>query len=188
MTHSAVILDRPDAAVFIIGTLAELYGIYLCRDFNRNGLKKGVLWICVGGCLFFASFSSEISRYTLYFPPALITGLILFFFARTLVKGREALITRFARMMTSDNLPPEIIVYTRQVTWMWTLLLSAIFVECLALPIYASVEVWSFCVNFLNYLIMAAFFVGEYLYRLSRFGKRYSLRHFFRTMSKATLK
>lgn len=188
LVHSSVILERPDTAVLTLGALAGFYGIFLCRDFKANGLRKGAVWAGLGGCLIFAALSREFSRYALYIPPALITGLVLFAFARTLAKGREPLITRFARMMTADDLSPEILVYTRRVTWMWTFLLSAVLVECLVLPVFASIEVWSFCTNILNYMIMAAFFVGEYLYRLYRFGRRYSLRHFVRTMNKATLK
>ena len=41
MTHSAIVLGRPDLAVFLIAALAAFYGLYLCREFKRNGLQKG---------------------------------------------------------------------------------------------------------------------------------------------------
>lgn len=187
LVHSSIIEGRPDIAVFFFGSLATLFGFFLCLK-NFYGLKKGMIWMCIGGCLIFSALSNNFNRFALYIPPVLITAVILFSFARTLIKDREPLVTRFARMMTDEDLSQEIVIYTRNVTWMWTLLLSAILIECLTLPIFASIEVWSFFSNFFNYLIIAAFFVGEYVYRIYRFGRRYSLLHFVRTMSKVSFK
>jgi uncharacterized membrane protein len=186
LVHSSIIFGRPEAVVFFFGTLALLFGIFQCFDVINSGLKKGVVWALIGGLLILSSLSNNFSQYALFIPPVFISAIVLFSFARTLLKNREPLVTRFARMMTDEILPLEIINYTRSVTWMWTLLLVVIFISCLVLPFFASIEVWSFFTNFFNYLIIAAFFVGEYIFRIYRFGRRYSLQHFFKTMSKVS--
>ncbi len=45
-------------------------------------------------------------------------GWLLFFFARTLLPGREALITRIARI-GDPALPPQLCRYTRRLTAVW---------------------------------------------------------------------
>jgi uncharacterized membrane protein len=188
LVHSSIIFERPEVAVSLLGALAILIGIFQFFDTHNHGLKNGSAWVCIGGILIISSLSKAFSQYALYIPPVFISAIILFAFARTLLKNREPLVTRFARMMTDDNLPKEIVLYTRSVTWMWTILLTAILITCIALPILASIEIWSFFTNFFNYLIIAAFFVGEYIYRIYRFGHRYSLLHFVKTMSKVSFK
>jgi uncharacterized membrane protein len=188
LVHSSIIFGRPETAVLFFGTIAILLGLFQCFDVNNYGPKKGIIWVCIGACLIIFSLSKTFSQYALFFPPVLITSLILFSFANTLLKDKEPLVTRFARMMTDENLPQEIVQYTRNVTWMWTFILTAILVTCIALPIFAPIKVWSFFTNFFNYLIIIAFFVGEYIYRIYRFGHRYSLLHFFKTMSKVSFK
>ncbi|MGV7220123.1 MAG: hypothetical protein ACQ9MH_01210 [Nitrospinales bacterium] len=188
LVHSSIIFESPEVVVFLLGTFAILYGIYQFINSNNFGLKNGFIWICIGGSLLTTALSKNFSLYALYVPPVLITALVLFSFARTLLKDREPLVTRFAQMMTDDKLPAEIVHYTRCVTWMWTVLLTVVLIGCLALPIFASNEVWSFFTNFFNYLIIASFFIGEYIYRIFRFGRRYSLLHFVRTMSKVSFK
>lgn len=185
--HSSVILNRPDKVVLVLGGLAVFYGLLLSADFKAVGWRKGVFWEGSGAALLLTAVSRDLSQYALYFPPALITGMVLYLFARTLAPGEEPLITRFARKMT-DNISPEIILYTRRVTWMWTLLLSAILIECILLPVFASLEIWSLFTNFLNYIIMGVFFAAEYIYRLYRFGRRYSFRSFIRKMMQVSLK
>jgi uncharacterized membrane protein len=74
------------------------------------------------------------------------------------------LVERIARMMHTD-LPPQGVIYTRHVTWVWcgVLLLNA------ALSLYtaigASFEVWSLYNGVIVYFLFGSVFVGEYLVR-----------------------
>lgn len=65
----------------------------------------------------------------LMLPPVLIPAAVGCMFARTLRPGRTPLIERLARGFHAPiDPPPEIIAYTRTVTWAWVLLLG--FMAC----------------------------------------------------------
>lgn len=89
-------------------------------------------------------------------------------FGRTLLPGREPLITRFARL-EHRPFPDELVPYTRRLTWIWALFLVALAAIEAALWLTASKAVWSLFANLLSYLLVAALFAGEYAYRRVRF-------------------
>jgi uncharacterized membrane protein len=61
----------------------------------------------------------------LMLPPVLIPAAIGWMFARTLLPGRTPLIERAARGFHAPlDPPPEIILYTRSLTWAWVWLLA----------------------------------------------------------------
>ena len=101
-------------------------------------------------------------------PHAAINIFLLSFFARTLVHGREALITGFARRV-HGSLPPHIESYSRRVTWAWCVFFGAQVVVSVILFAAASLETWSLFVNVLSFPLVAVMFVAEYLYRIARF-------------------
>jgi uncharacterized membrane protein len=99
------------------------------------------------------------------------------------------LIERLARVMHADTVTDEICAYARSVTVAWTVIMSAMGVLNLTLALIAEpdgvllllgiqppftvrVETWSLFANFLNYVIVAIFFVAEYTYRHRRFPQQ----------------
>ncbi len=93
-------------------------------------------------------------------PPAILLPLWLVF-ARTLLPGRTPLVTRIAELM-HDSLSPRLRSYTRAVTWVWAVFLGALLFEVVWLALYAEAEVWSLYTNFINYLLVAGFFLLEF--------------------------
>jgi uncharacterized membrane protein len=85
-------------------------------------------------------------------------------FGRTLTGDREALCTRFARLM-HGTLPLEVERYTRNVTVAWTLFFTAIFVISCVLYVAGFVVAWSLFANILSPVLVAGMFVVEYLVR-----------------------
>lgn len=108
-------------------------------------------------------------RYILLIPPVLMPALGAWFFGRTLQPGHTPLITRMAVIERRGVMPDELLPYTRHITWLWALLLAGMSLLDLGLAIWASPEVWSWCTNFLNYVIMLPVFALEYLYRRVRY-------------------
>ncbi|PTU31393.1 hypothetical protein [Stenotrophobium rhamnosiphilum] len=109
------------------------------------------------------------SHYILMLPPVLLPALGAWFFGRTLLAGQSPLITRMALVERGGVLPQELYSYTRNITWLWTLLLAGMSLLNAALAIWATPELWSWCTNFLNYVIMVPVFGLEYLYRRLRY-------------------
>jgi uncharacterized membrane protein len=89
-------------------------------------------------------------------------------FGRTLLAGREPLVTRFARIVRGE-LPPEIVRYTRSVTAAWTLFFVAMALIAIVLYSAASREAWSAFVNLFTIPCVLAMFVAEYTVRRIRF-------------------
>lgn len=109
-------------------------------------------------------------------PPAIIFGLphlvtnlfLMWFFARTLKDGREPLITSIARRV-HGSLKPDIEIYTRRVTYAWSLFFLLQVVVSVGLYIFASLQAWSMFINILNVPLIILMFVCEYSYRILRY-------------------
>ena len=131
-------------------------------------------------------------------PPVLFTGLLGWWFGRSLRAPRVPVITRIVaglEQTAPEQLPPDLYRYTRRLTGAWAILLA-----CLALantvlaliavpdgllarlghvPVLAvSQTTWSWFANLLDYGIVGGFFVGEYLLRRRWFPVR-PYRNFF---------
>jgi len=91
--------------------------------------------------------------------------LLAFLFGRTLVDGREPLVTRFARIMHA-TLPPEVERYTRHVTLAWTLLFVTLVVLSCIFYFAGMPAAWSVLANIVNPVAVVAMFVIEYAVRL----------------------
>jgi uncharacterized membrane protein len=105
----------------------------------------------------------------LFAPPVIINAALAVFFGASLRTGREPVISVFARLEQGGDLPPDLACHARSVTWIWTLLLAAMATLTMALAIWAPLETWSLFANVVNYALIAALFIGEYLYRRVRF-------------------
>lgn len=99
---------------------------------------------------------------------ATLNTFLLWFFGRTLLDNREPLISQIARHINGD-LEPEILIYTRQVTFAWSAFFMLQIVMSLLLYVFAPLSVWSLFVNVLNLPLLITMFVAEHAYRTLRF-------------------
>lgn len=165
LVHLAILLQRVELEWLALCCLAAipLYpGLRAGRVRNWLALllAMGLLWSLtrVGG-----------GHYILMIPPVLLPALGAWFFGRTLAAGQTPLITRMALIERGGVLPQELYSYTRNITWLWTLLLAGMAFLDAGLAAWATPEVWSWCTNFLNYAVMLPVFGLEYLYRRLRY-------------------
>jgi uncharacterized membrane protein/3-hydroxymyristoyl/3-hydroxydecanoyl-(acyl carrier protein) dehydratase len=127
----------------------------------------------------------------LYLPPVLLNIFLAWLFGHTLARGRTPLIERLVRLLQPKGQPPgpEVVRYAGQLTRVWTGLFVGLGAMNLGLalcatpnglleaigvdpPLTVSRETWSLFANVLNYLIVAAFFLLEFTYRMRRFPDR----------------
>ena len=99
---------------------------------------------------------------------ASVNLVLLWYFARTLRAGDEALVTRLARRV-HGSLAPRLAVYTRRVTVAWAMFFAAQVAVSIVLFAFAPLELWSMYVNLLNVPLIALMFAAEHLYRRLRF-------------------
>lgn len=93
---------------------------------------------------------------------------LLWLFGRTLLPGREPLISQISRHINGE-LKDEVVTYTRHVTIAWCVYFVAQVVVSLLLYVFAPLSAWSFFINVLNLPLLVLMFVAEKLYRTLRF-------------------
>lgn len=179
LAHATVMFEAPLIGMVAIGLLVMSCGFQIVDTNKKNwrwpklvafaaaiiAIISGVIW------------TNDI--HLIYLPPLVINLMVLIFFARSLLPGREALISRFVRVVMKTESPEEI-AYARQVTWLWTLFLATMLLETLLLTVFAPLRTWSLFANLLNYVFGATLFAGEYIYRQWRFPGQASLFHVLR--------
>jgi len=101
--------------------------------------------------------------------PVLVNGALLAMFGYSLV-APPTVIERLARLPEPD-LPPQAIVYTRRVTWVWCGFFAINGCVALLTALYASSALWWFYNGFVAYVLIGLLFAGEYCVR-RRFKRR----------------
>jgi uncharacterized membrane protein len=105
----------------------------------------------------------------LFLPPIAINLGLALFFASTLARGREPLISWFARVERGE-LAPDLEAYTRRLTWIWVGFFLLMAAASLVLAVIGPRMVWAWFTAVGNYLCVGMLFVGEYVYRRVRFS------------------
>lgn len=92
--------------------------------------------------------------------------ILLVFFGRTLLPGKEPLCTRFARTVHAPLvLTPCHERYTRNVTLAWTVFFAVIALVSTLLFFLSPLDVWSAFANFATFPLVVLMFVAEYKVR-----------------------
>ena len=107
--------------------------------------------------------------------PAAVSGilhavcylLLLRYFWRSLARGREPVVTLFARRV-HGALEPPMQRFTRNVTAAWCVFFAAQLMVSALLLAFAPLPAWSFFVNLLNLHLLALMFLGQFAFRAIR--------------------
>jgi uncharacterized membrane protein len=94
---------------------------------------------------------------------------LLVLFGATLRPGAEPLISYFARKI-HGQLSPELLRYTRGVTWAWCIFFGLEIATSALLFALAPIEWWSAFINLFNAPLILMLFLGEHLFRRLRFA------------------
>ncbi|HEY1288705.1 MAG TPA: hypothetical protein VGF58_10310 [Burkholderiales bacterium] len=89
---------------------------------------------------------------------------MLWYFGRTLRRGREPLITRIARRI-HGSVPPDMERLTRRLTVAWCAFFAGQVLVSALLLVFAPHDVWSMFVNVLDLPLLALMFVAQQGYR-----------------------
>ena len=185
--HLAVLSGNPTLIALSIGLLAFIALFHGLRS------ARPASWIAlIGiGILLFALTRRGLHALPMLAPPVLITGFMAWVFGHTLRQGQMPLIERIVRAIhgPDDDLSPEILAYTRRLTWLWCALFMLLAGVNLVLALFATpggwlvsmgiappfpvpLQLWSLFANVINYLIIGGFFVLEYFFRRGRFPQQ----------------
>lgn len=162
--HLAVVFQEPWFRVLAL--------ILLTTGIVYKGLlnKSRGAWLTLLAVIVITLAVSRVNQwhYLFYLPPVLIPALIAGLFIRSLLAGREPLVTAIGENARGP-LSTEMREYTRHVTLMWAVVLIVMTALGIVLPLLSNERIWSLYTNFASYMFVAIIFVGEYLYRLYRF-------------------
>jgi uncharacterized membrane protein len=106
-------------------------------------------------------------RKLVLFVPALVNGVLLVTFARTLLRG-PSLVETMARLRNPD-LPGEAVAYCRRVTAVWCAFFVVNGGVILWLAVYGSLAQWSLYTGVIAYVAVGGLLALERLYRAWRF-------------------
>jgi uncharacterized membrane protein len=157
VTHFA----RPASALALLATLLA----YIAATMLIRHPLRWLAPLAAAGTFFLGLPDAQ---WVLYVPPVAINLTLCWLFGRTLVAGRVPLIARFA-MLEQGTLTDELAAYTRMLTWVWTLLFAGAALASVLLALSGNRDAWSMFTNLVNYLLVAALFLGEFAYRRLRF-------------------
>jgi uncharacterized membrane protein len=163
--HLAVLLASPEWPARVNAAALALAALLAA-------LGSGRLRAFAGLAAFVAALAAALlhaPQLLVFAPPVVINAAVAWFFGSSLREGREPMISVFAKRERGGPLPPDLERHALVVTWLWTLLPATLSVTSLALALWAPLEVWSLFANVVIYVLLAALFVGEYLYRRVRY-------------------
>jgi len=142
-------------------------GIYLLQSFASQNIKIKIYKGCVSiGLLLGAYYLQTVTAKVL---PVLIQLMLMYFFGRTLLKGKgPSFIESFVRLEFPE-FPPGVSRYCRQLTILWTAFFGFNAIMCVLLVIWGSDVLWALYNGVFIYVMIAVLMVGEYIYRHFRF-------------------
>jgi len=158
----------PARTLLVMAPLAALGCWLLARSQNR------MLWLLIvagaAGATWLLARGTGLGTTVLYgVPHAAAYLFMLWLFGRTLLDGREAIITRIARHARGGALPPPLEQYTRRLTAAWCVFFAAQLAGSALLLAYGSLESWSLFINVLSFPLVGLMFALDYLYRVIRY-------------------
>jgi uncharacterized membrane protein len=166
---------RPEeigAWAILLAGAPVLFAIFGLARESRQGLFVGVLTIAAMGLLAWLWPTLRNPTVWLYFAEHFgINAALALMFGRTLLQGHRPLVTVIAAM-AHDEMSPELLRYTRQVTVAWTLFFVANALVSTVLFFLAPIEVWSVFANILSMPLVGAMFLVENEVRKRTLPKR----------------
>lgn len=126
---------------------------------SRSSIILVLSLLCLGAALI--SYYQNGFYYLNRIPPVIIAWSMAWIFGQTLLPGRIALISQIVERVRGQ-LPVNTARYCRRLTWVWTIFLLLMGVECAMLGLFASDFWWSLFTNCINYGLITFLFVIEF--------------------------
>jgi uncharacterized membrane protein len=166
LAHTVSATQNDDLSATLIGlTPFATLVLALCwRSRQRVMLITGFLLLAAGVAMLWPHLHAHPSW--MYFLQHVLSNLLLaWIFGRSLLPGRQALITYFASFVHRPTMSPRVARFTRQATVAWTVFFLSMSAISALLFALAPVEAWSIFANLLALPLVVTMFLGEYLVR-----------------------
>ncbi len=168
LVHSAIMDGQPGYVRVALAFLPLLALAYWIARYAQHKILWTLFLLTAGAAIYVIEHETQLGLAAAYgIPHTAIYLALLWLFGRTLARGREPLITGFARRV-HGSIPPEMEAYARHVTLAWCVFFIAQPLISAVLFTWATLDTWSLFVNVLNLPLVALMFAAEYLYRVTR--------------------
>lgn len=169
--HVAILTGAISLAIFVLFcALALAPGTAALRGAGGNRPKFvlcAVALLALAACALLWPTSD--GRLPLVLPPVLGYIVTSVFFAHSLLPGQVPIIVRMCLITRGDPLPEGLESYARNLTWGWAILPALLTLIALVVLAAFGLREWSWTSNVANPILLAAFFLGEHVYRAWRF-------------------
>jgi uncharacterized membrane protein len=166
VTHRGQIL-----ATVLVALQAALIAWVASSSITRRMTRAGACGLVFGGVLSLSRFMNGGLLAAAAVPHGMTYLALLALFATSLGRRREAVVTMLARR-SRGHLSPDVVRYTRRVTWAWCGFFVAQLVASCLLLLFAPPVVWSWFINLCNLPLIGVMFGAEYIYRQWRHAAR----------------
>lgn len=166
-THFALAHQHPRLA---LAALVCVCGISLSLRAHTRAGRWGAALASVAILVALSAVpQSERLEWIIFVPPVLVNAVLCWAFWRTLLRGKVPMVSVFARHAHGGELADDLVVYTRRLTWVWSVFFAAMAAIAAALAVFGPLRAWSLFVNFGNPVLVAVLFLGEYAWRRVRY-------------------
>jgi uncharacterized membrane protein len=142
-------------------------GMYLLQAFAARNVKIRVYKVLLSIVLLLGAY--YVQTITAKVLPVLIQLMLMYFFGRTLLKGKgPSFIESFVRLEFPE-FQPGVSEYCRQLTLIWTGFFAFNALMWIALAIWNTDFWWTLYNGVFIYLMIGVLIIGEYIYRHFRF-------------------
>lgn len=168
LIYAALQRTSPRAIALCALALLAARALLLGRE---KWLGHARIWAApaTGLAIVFAASALWNDRISLLAAPALGSLALLAIFGRSL-RARESIVGAIARVQLGVLTPDEA-RYCRRVTWTWCAFFLVNAAIALGLARWGTIEAWAFYTGLVSYLLLAALFSAEYVYRQWRFRR-----------------
>lgn len=166
---------------FVIGYLLLILTLMaLAKCQSRHWTSGIVLFTTIAIIAYFTQQTN--AEYLVYFPPILLLLSMFIFFSQSLLNGQIPVIARYAQMI-GDKLEAHHLRYYRSLTILWSVFMLLMVITSILLAVFSSLDNWSLFTHVISYLLIASFFIIEFIYRKRRFNGELES-NFFRFIKK----
>jgi uncharacterized membrane protein len=166
LVYAGLVYFGPRVLVASAAVLLAAHAGVNWRRWRRSDLVRAAVPLALAGVVLVAAAVLDDGRVFL-FVPAVVNGVMLIAFARTLVRG-PSMIETFARLRHPE-LPASRGPYLRAVTAVWCAFFAVNIAVSLFLALRSTLSAWTLYNGIIAYVLAGLVVAGERVYRYWRF-------------------
>ena len=165
VAYVTLLLNQP---LFLIGYLILiLLLVSIEKCCNQHWYAGGALLLVIALILYLIK--QTYIQYLIFLPPILILFSLFILFSQSLAAGKTPLISIYAKLI-GNKLDERHLRYNRSLTIIWAGFFLLMATTSILLAVFSSTDTWSLFTHIISYVLIASFFIIEFMYRKRHFA------------------